>query len=78
MDDIQEVDDNDSDDEDDNSQEYEEHRSDWMLLSEMMSNRQTRNLAPVTTIEMFATIHNNATEFGGINCRPSPAPTSKH
>ena len=44
MDDIQEADDNDSEDDDDNSQDYEEHRSDWMLLSEMMPNRQARNL----------------------------------
>ncbi|CAB4494476.1 unnamed protein product [Rhizophagus irregularis] len=35
---------NDSDEEDDTPQETYELRTDWMLLAEMMSNRQTRSL----------------------------------
>ncbi|CAB5392154.1 unnamed protein product [Rhizophagus irregularis] len=35
---------NDSDEEDDTPQETYELRTDWMLLAEMMSNRQTRRL----------------------------------
>ncbi|PKY25693.1 hypothetical protein RhiirB3_472641 [Rhizophagus irregularis] len=45
VDDIQEVDGNDSDEEDDDTpQEAYELRTDWMLLAEMMPNRQTRSL----------------------------------
>ncbi|CAB4433958.1 unnamed protein product [Rhizophagus irregularis] len=35
---------NDSDEEDDTPQKTYELRTDWMLLAEMMSNRQTRSL----------------------------------
>ncbi|CAB4434100.1 unnamed protein product [Rhizophagus irregularis] len=45
VDDIQEVDGNDSDEGvDDTPQEAYELRTDWMLLAEMMPNRQTRSL----------------------------------
>ncbi|CAB4491247.1 hypothetical protein GLOIN_2v1584803 [Rhizophagus irregularis DAOM 181602=DAOM 197198] len=45
VDDIQEVDGNDSNEEDDDTpQEAYELRTDWMLLAEMMPNRQTRSL----------------------------------
>ncbi|PKK60651.1 hypothetical protein RhiirC2_242771 [Rhizophagus irregularis] len=45
VDNVQEVDGNDSDEEDDDApQEAYELRTDWMLLAEMMPNRQTRSL----------------------------------
>ncbi|POG73654.1 hypothetical protein GLOIN_2v1584397, partial [Rhizophagus irregularis DAOM 181602=DAOM 197198] len=47
---------NDSDEEDDTPQETYELRTDWMLLAEMMSNRQTRSLDDFSAPLVIATL----------------------
>ena len=61
VDNFKEVNDNDSDDQDDDvAQEVYKPRLDWMMLSEMMPGRQTRNLADFSTREiMIGKFHSN-------------------
>jgi hypothetical protein len=53
VDDIQEVDGNESDEDDDTPQEAYELRTNWMLLSEMMPNRQTHSLDDFSAVMLI-------------------------